>query len=220
MKQFVNSCGDTITRIGERHNIRFLIYNPITWARFLTSSRHGGRIFSQVVTDMFPNVRTCLDVGSGAGGYVYWLKRRDLHAIGVEYSRSGRLLAHLQGALTLPFDCARKDMCPQLGPFDLVFSIEVAEHIPKSLENSFIDYIASKGRFVMFSAAQPNQPGQGHINCQPLEHWREAFSERGFSFSDSETSEFRDRIQQLGFRGVLPQNCQIFRRSVAPVEGT
>lgn len=220
MKQFVNSCGDKITRIGERYDIRCLIYNPISWARFLNSSRHGGQIFSQVVTDMFPNVRTCLDVGSGAGGYVYWLKRRGLHAIGVEYSRSGRLLAHLQGALTLPFDCGKKNMCPELGPFDLVFSIEVAEHIPKSLEKKFIDYIASQGRFVIFSAAQPNQPGQGHINCQPLEHWREAFSERGFSFFDSDTNEFRARIQQLGFRGVLPQNCQVFRRTVALVAGT
>lgn len=211
MKQLVNRCGDEITRIGERYNIRFLIYNPITWARFLTSSRHGGRIFSQVVTEMFPDVRTCLDVGSGAGGYVYWLKRRDFHAIGVEYSRSGRLLAHLQGALTLPFDCGRKDMCPQLGPFDLVFSIEVAEHIPKSLEGNFVEYITSQGRFVVFSAAQPNQPGQGHINCQPLEHWREAFQQRGFYFCSSETIEFCNRITELGFRGFFPKNCQIFR---------
>jgi len=212
MKQLVNRCGGKITRIGERYNIRFLIYNPIIWARFFTSSRHGGSIFSQVVTDMFPNVRTCLDVGSGAGGYVYWLKQRDLHAIGVEYSRSGRLIAQLQGALTLPFDCGRKDMCPQLGPFDLVFSIEVAEHIPKSLEDQFIAYIASQGRFVIFSAAQPNQPGQGHVNCQPLEHWREAFAQRGFYFSHSETSEFCNRIQAHGFKGFFPQNCQIFRR--------
>jgi|694.fasta_scaffold113462_3 2-polyprenyl-3-methyl-5-hydroxy-6-metoxy-1,4-benzoquinol methylase len=212
MKRLVNRCGDKITRIGERYNIRLLIYNPITWARFFTSSRHGGRIFSQVVTDMFPNVRTCLDVGSGAGGYVYWLKQRDLHAIGVEYSRSGRLIAQLQGALTLPFDCGRNDMCPQLGPFDLVFSIEVAEHIPKPLEDQFIDYIASQGRFVIFSAAQPNQPGQGHVNCQPLEHWREAFAQRGFYFSHSETSEFCNRIQAHGFKGFFPKNCQIFRR--------
>jgi len=212
MKQLVNKCGDKITGIGERYNIRCLIYNPITWARFLTSSRHGGRIFSQVVADMFPNVRTCLDVGSGAGGYVYWLKRRNFQAIGVEYSRSGRLIAQLQGALTLRFDCGKKEMCPQLGPFDLVFSIEVAEHIPKSLEDQFIDYIASQGSFIIFSAAQPNQPGQGHVNCQPPEHWREAFAQRGFYFSHSETREFCNRIQAHGFKGFFPQNCQIFRR--------
>ena len=212
MKHLLNKCGDIITNVGERYNIRFLIYNPISWGRFLTSSRHGGQVFSKAVAEMFPDVKTCLDVGSGAGGYVYWLKRRNFHAIGVEYSRVGRLLAGLQGALTLPFDCGQKDMCPQMGPFDLVFSIEVAEHIPNSLETDFLDYIASQGRFVIFSAAQLHQPGQGHINCQPLEHWRNAFAQRSFSFLELETALFRARLLQLGFKGFFSRNCQIFRR--------
>jgi hypothetical protein len=212
MKKLINRLGDAITKVGERYDIRLLIYNPITWGRFLTSSRHGGRIFSQVVTESYPQVKTCLDVGSGAGGYVYWLNRRGLQAIGVEYSRIGRLFARIQGSLTLPLDCSSAHLCPKLGPFDLVFSIEVAEHIPQSLEDSFIDYTASQGHFIIFSAAQPDQPGQGHINCQPLDHWREAFARRGFAYSEHETLDVRARLQQRGFRGYFPKNCQIFRR--------
>jgi hypothetical protein len=212
MKQLITRLGDEITKVGERYNIRFLIYNPITWGRFLTSSRHGGRIFSHVVTESYPDVNTCLDIGSGAGGYVYWLNRQGLQAIGVEYSRIGRFFARLQGSLTLPFDCSSERLCPKLGPFDLVFSIEVAEHIPKSLEDSFIDYTASQGRFIIFSAAQPDQPGHGHINCQPLGHWRDAFARRGFTYSKHETIDFRVRLQRQGFRGYFPNNCQIFRK--------
>jgi SAM-dependent methyltransferase len=212
MKKWVTQCGDIMTAFGERHDIRFLIYNPITWARFLTSSLRGGRVLSQVVTDMYPDVSTCLDVGSGAGGYVYWFKRRGLKPVGVEYSCVGRMLARLMGSSTLPFDCSDQDCCPQLGPFDLVFSIEVAEHIPQPLEANFIDYLASQGGFVIFSAAQPSQPGQGHINCRPLEHWRQAFAQRGFSYCESETAELRARLNQIGFRGFFPLNIQAFRK--------
>ena len=212
MKRLVSRFGDQVSRIGERCNLRFLIYNPIIWGRFLTSSRHGGRIFSQAVVELLPDVKSCLDIGSGAGGYVYWLNRRSLSAIGVEYSRAGRFLANLQGAISLPFDCSSKKLCPQLGPFDLVFSIEVAEHIPQTLESAFIDYVASQGRLIIFSAAQPDQPGQGHINCQPLEYWRSTFARHDFVYSDFETGILRARLLELGFKGFFPRNCQIFRR--------
>jgi hypothetical protein len=213
MKKLINRLGDAITKVGERYDIRLLIYNPITWGRFLTSSRHGGRIFSQVVTESYPQVKTCLDVGSGAGGYVYWLNRRGLQAIGVEYSRIGRLFARLQGSLTLPLDCSSAHLCPKLGPFDLVFSIEVAEHITQSLEDRFIEYVASQGRLIIFSAAQPDQPGQGHVNCQPLHYWQQTFARRGFVYAALETDIVRTRLVELGFRGYFPRNCQIFRKS-------
>lgn len=213
MKKIFIRVGDTLTKIGERHNIRCLVYNPITWARFLTSSRHGGRIFAQVIEELFPEVKTCLDVGSGAGGYVYWFNRTGRQAIGLEYSRLGRFIASLQGATTLKFDCNKSDRRPLLGPFDLVYSIEVAEHVPRELEDPFLDYIASQGSFVIFSAAQPDQPGQGHINPQPLHHWRQAFAKRRLEYSEQDTHKVSMRLRQLGFRGFFPRNCQVFRRS-------
>lgn len=158
MKKLVISIGDFLTVLGERFNVRLLIYNPVTWGRFFTSSRHGGRIFAHVVKEMFPQIQTCLDVGSGAGGFVVWLNKYGFQAIGLEYSIVGRFLARVQGAKTLPFDCEQVDLCPQLGSFDLALSIEVVEHIPKPLENIFIKYLSSQSNFIIFSGAQPGQP--------------------------------------------------------------
>lgn len=212
MKATIQKLGDRITAIGEKRGIRWMIYNPITWARFLSDSRRGGRVFSQIVREEFPRVRTCLDVGSGAGGYVFWLKRRGLQAVGLEYSRVGRFLAGLQGAVTLPYDCSKKENCPNLGPFDLVYSIEVAEHIPASLEEMFIDYICSQGRLVIFSAAQPGQGGHGHINERPSVYWQTMFEQRSFDYIADKTARFSSRLEALGFRGWLPRNCRIFQR--------
>jgi hypothetical protein len=212
MKRFLLNLGEAVTKVGERHGIRWMVYNPIIWARFLTSSRHGGRIFSQAVAETFPEVRSCLDVGSGAGGYIYWLKRTGFRASGVEYSGVGKILARLQGAVVHPFDCSDVAKRPSLGPVDLAFSIEVAEHIPQELEESFVSYIASQSRLVIFSAAHPGQGGQGHVNEQPKLHWRAMFEKLGFALSGDETERLSESLNALGFRGWLPTNCQVFRR--------
>jgi SAM-dependent methyltransferase len=64
--------------------------------------------------------------------------------------------------------------------FDLVQSLEVAEHLPSSRASDFIGTLTAHGPLVMFSAAVPGQGGEHHINEQPLEYWREKFRERDF----------------------------------------
>lgn len=211
MKRIVQTLGDAMTKAGERHGIRWMVYNPVTWARFLVSSRRCGRVFSEAVIELFPRVKSCLDVGSGAGGYVYWLKRKGLAATGVEYSCSGRIISRLQGVKVLSFDCSDEAKRPNFGRVDLAFSIEVAEHLPTDLEEAFVSYIVSQSELVVFSAAHPGQGGQGHINEQPPSHWRKIFRKFGYGFRPDETDRFRAKLLELGFRGWLPTNCQIFR---------
>ena len=68
--------------------------------------------------------------------------------------------------------------------FDLVQSLEVAEHLPGSGARDFIGTLTAHGPLVMFSAAVPGQGGEHHINEQPLEYWREKFREHGYSAID------------------------------------
>jgi Methyltransferase domain len=74
--------------------------------------------------------------------------------------------------LSQPIDLGRR--------FDLVQSLEVAEHLSGSRASDFIGTLTTHGPLVMFSAAVPSQGGEHHVNEQPLEYWREKFREREY----------------------------------------
>jgi SAM-dependent methyltransferase len=64
--------------------------------------------------------------------------------------------------------------------FDLVQSLEVAEHLPAAKAGQFIDTLTAHGSHVLFSAAVPGQGGENHVNEQPLNYWRAIFRDRRF----------------------------------------
>jgi hypothetical protein len=68
--------------------------------------------------------------------------------------------------------------------FDLVESLEVAEHIPEQHAEQFIDSLVRHGRLVLFSAATPGQGGEHHINEQPPAYWQAKFAARDFELFD------------------------------------
>jgi SAM-dependent methyltransferase len=64
--------------------------------------------------------------------------------------------------------------------FDLVTSLEVAEHLPERSAPRFVEYLTSLGGVVAFSAAIPSQGGTDHLNEQWPGYWSDLFAERGF----------------------------------------
>lgn len=64
--------------------------------------------------------------------------------------------------------------------FDLVMSLEVAEHLPDSSARGFVDNLTRHGDLVLFSAALPFQGGFGHVNENWLEYWATHFDDAGF----------------------------------------
>lgn len=64
--------------------------------------------------------------------------------------------------------------------FDLVVSLEVAEHLPPDSAEAFVDFLTGLGPVVAFSAAIPGQGGSGHVNEQWPGYWAEMFAARGF----------------------------------------
>lgn len=78
--------------------------------------------------------------------------------------------------LTRPFGLSRK--------FDLVVSLEVAEHLPERAADTFVHTLVSLGDTILFSAAIPGQDGQNHLNEQWPEYWQEKFSAHGYRFYD------------------------------------
>jgi SAM-dependent methyltransferase len=124
-----------------------------------------------------------LDVGSGHGAWAAeWSRAGVDDVIGVdgEYVRSAQLaippekfVAH---DLSMPLDLHRR--------FDLVQSLEVAEHLSAEHAEIFIDNLVRHGDVILFSAAVPHQGGEHHVNEQPPEYWRKRFADRGYDVFD------------------------------------
>ena len=69
-------------------------------------------------------------------------------------------------------------------PFDLVISVEVAEHLTEDHADTFIDSLTELGSVILFSAAIPHQGGTYHVNEQWPAYWIEKFDRRGYRLVD------------------------------------
>jgi len=69
--------------------------------------------------------------------------------------------------------------------FDLVISLEVAEHLAPARAASFVGDLCALGDCVLFSAAIPMQGGTGHVNERWQSYWAEHFATQGYSAFDA-----------------------------------
>jgi 2-polyprenyl-3-methyl-5-hydroxy-6-metoxy-1,4-benzoquinol methylase len=57
--------------------------------------------------------------------------------------------------------------------FDVCLCLEVLEHIEEEDADMAINNLKMLSDTLIISAALPNQPGENHINCQPMSYWEE-----------------------------------------------
>lgn len=68
--------------------------------------------------------------------------------------------------------------------YDLVISLEVAEHLKDSAADIFIETLVKHGKTILFSAAIPGQGGENHINEQWPEYWQKKFMQHDYYYYD------------------------------------
>lgn len=147
------------------------------------SSAYAARRISGLLLQEL-SIASVLDVGCAHGT---WLRTwsdagvSDIKGLDGNYVDDERLeiaKASFSAAdLNQPFSLGQK--------YDLVQSLEVAEHIRPEASQSFIDCVSGHAtKFVLFSAAPPGQGGEFHINERPYEYWRRLFNDRGFAVFD------------------------------------
>lgn len=79
-----------------------------------------------------------------------------------------------------------------LDTYELIASIEVAEHIPRSRHSELFDFLASHAaKTVVFSGARVGQGGHGHIAERPEHEWKQEFLDRGCRFLPEQTEAIR-----------------------------
>lgn len=130
-------------------------------------------------------IQSVLDVGCAAGT---WLSAwRDSGVDGIA-GVDGDYVQH--AALRIPVECFHaRDLSRafDLGcRFDLVQSLEVAEHIDAAHADTFVRNLVGHARgLILFSAAPPGQGGEHHVNEQPYEYWRRLFAIHGYQPFDA-----------------------------------
>ncbi|MCE2896073.1 MAG: class I SAM-dependent methyltransferase [Flammeovirgaceae bacterium] len=124
-----------------------------------------------------------LDVGCGIGT---WLKAFEelgiTDYVGLDGDYVDKSLMKIPLTNFTPVDLRNEWNLNQ--KFDLVISLEVAEHLPEQNANSFVESITQHGDSIVFSAAIPHQGGQRHLNEQWPAYWQRKFEVHGFYFHD------------------------------------
>jgi SAM-dependent methyltransferase len=138
-----------------------------------------------LVDTLGPIIRpgSVLDIGCGLGHFCrVFLESGVDRVLGVDgdYLDRSKLLIpqdHFKSLdLSVPFDLGEK--------FDLVISLEVAEHLPEVAADEFIASLVRHGETVLFSAAFPGQGGQKHLNEQWARWWASKFLSHGYHAYD------------------------------------
>jgi len=160
--------------------------------------------------------RTMIDYGGGDGWWAHTFKQAGAdHCWSVELDDVAA--EHTPPDVYFKQHDLREPLSDLSGKFDLVMCLEVAEHLPtQAAHNALLATLAkSTGRLLIFSAAQPGQPGTGHINSQPISYWIEAIEKWPYiKLSNERTAAARQAFERIVPEGLefLPRNLLIFAR--------
>lgn len=158
------------------------LYTDDFFAKHEGPTRVSAREAVPVVLEHVP-AKSVVDVGCGMGIWLAEFKVagvEDYLGIDGAYVRRDKLLIdpnRFQALdLSQPFGVGRR--------FDLAVSLEVAEHLPKESAESFVASLTALAPVVLFSAAIPNQWGDGHVNEQWPEYWHGKFAQHDYVVVD------------------------------------
>jgi len=150
------------------------------WVNF-TAARSAHDVVPVVIEHLRP--ASVLDVGCGQGAWLAaWRGHGVAELVGVDgdYVVREALMVRaeqfLARDLSLSFSLGRR--------FDLVQSLEVAEHLRPDGSAAFVEMLCAHGDIVLFSAAQPGQGGEGHVNERDLSAWGHEFARHGYAAFD------------------------------------
>ncbi|MFL5915682.1 MAG: class I SAM-dependent methyltransferase [Gaiellaceae bacterium] len=129
-------------------------------------------------------VLSALDVGCGLGTWLAALQDLGVKdVVGIDGDYIQRELLQFPSERFMPlnleesFDLGRR--------FDLVISMEVAEHLAPASAEAFVGSLVRHAPTILFSAAIPRQGGTDHVNEQWPDYWAEKFRRHGYLAVDA-----------------------------------
>jgi SAM-dependent methyltransferase len=139
----------------------------------------------RVIERLLPHlqVTSVLDVGCGLGAWLVTWKKHGLRDVfGIDGPKTPIEMLLIPSSEFLPFDLSKPINVGR--KFDLVTSLEVAEHLPERSSDTLVDSLVRHADLIIFSAAIPGQGGHYHINEKNFAYWIRKFKNRGYRCFD------------------------------------
>jgi SAM-dependent methyltransferase len=125
------------------------------------------------------SVTSIIDIGCGTGTWLATARELGVEKIlgidGVNLNQDDLKIPidnFINCDLTTPINLNTK--------FDMLFCLEVAEHLPELNATAFVEMLTYHSDFIVFSAAIPGQDGQNHLNEQWPDYWQKLFFKYGY----------------------------------------
>ena len=165
-----------------------------------------------------------LEVGCGVGVYVDALKKesakKNRKVFGIEPNPMGGVFLRKKGPKQLAVnfleqgdtfayatELRQKNLHGDY--FDLIYSIEVFEHMPMDRHVDaarFLSGLARPGTKLIFGAATPGQAGRGHIGNRKKSEWEQILKDVGFHKDVAATAKAQQQMQEFNHR----KNTQVY----------
>lgn len=126
--------------------------------------------------------KSILDIGCGLGTWLKIFEQYECEVFGIDGDYINQRDLIVDKSKFKPFDLNLKYDLEK--KFDLVTSLEVAEHILPENAEVFIKSMCIHSDIILFSAAIPGQEGTLHYNEQNNDYWVNLFSLNGYTCFD------------------------------------
>jgi len=174
-----------------------------------TMERSATVMATSIVRDLSP--LTAVDVGCGTGLLLLALRRLGVSASGLEHSAAAIQICKRRGIDVRELDI-ETGSTPELVA-DIAVSTEVAEHLPASCADRFVQLLCELAPTVILTAAEPSgETGTDHVNEQPQQYWIQKFAARGYTFNETMSRSWRGNWRQQGVAGCFWSTVMVLRR--------
>lgn len=145
-------------------------------------TRYAAKIIANIVRNYF-EVNTVIDIGCGTGSWLKAFKNMGAKEIlGLDGDYVDRNMLVIDKKNFVPANFEKKIKIPK--KFDLLITLEVAEHISFSRAGGFVRDLCQLSDVILFSAATKLQGGDGHINEQRMSYWKKKFEHEDYVMLD------------------------------------
>ena len=157
--------------------------------------KSAGVICSSIMEEFKP--RNLIDIGCGTGALMDNFQKRGVKVKGLEYSEAALTFCRRRNLDVKKFDLETDDLEAK-ERYDVVVSMEVAEHLPEKIADKYVGLLARLSDIVIFTAAPPGQGGQDHVNEQPASYWMAKFASHGFNHNPDITNAWKEKWRSSG----------------------
>jgi SAM-dependent methyltransferase len=188
------------------------VYDNTYYETFVepTTAASAPTMAVSIVRELAP--KSVVDLGCGTGALLAALAAAGVPGRGLEYAKAAIGIARARGITVDQYDIEH-DPIPG-SKADVAISTEVAEHLPESCADRFVEALVTIAqRAIVLTAAVPSGGGTDHVNEQPNEYWIAKLARKGAELDADLTQRWRAEWTAAGVAHCFASAVMVFRFS-------